>query len=44
MFDVPSKKIKLIKDKVDERVAIFARLTSYENLLMGQKKSVRCQY
>ena len=31
MFYVPSQKIKLIKDKVEEGVFVLARLTSYEN-------------
>ena len=31
MFYVPSQKIKLIKDKVDETVSVLAKLTSYEN-------------
>ena len=38
MFYVPSQKIRLIKDKVDERVSVLARFTSYENELMGKEK------
>ena len=34
MFHVASQ-IKLIKDKVDESLSVLARLTSYENKLMG---------
>ena len=41
---LPSQKLMLLQHTVKQRVFILVRLTSYVNLLIGQEKSVCCQY
>ena len=40
----PSKRRDILQHTVDNEVSALARLTIYENLLIGQKTSVRCPY